>query len=349
MAMTKHRLAATALAALMFLTLTVPLQGLAANKPVLYTAVVTMAYGADSGSGIYPTPDVQKPNQSTRRLGTLRAGSKLEVVDVLPNYVEINYKGGTGFILRKRIDKVVALDPSTTPPYGVVPFRYFSTLDKETPVMAAPDTGAEVLITLQKGARLAFIDMENGWAKLIFKRQYGYVNTALLPDLQMVAPSPEGGDSQTPIAVYTSFYNIATNDANLNRMINLEVCGQRMARVMQPGEMLDFNKTVGPFHPRYGYKTAPGLVDGELVDSTGGGSCQASSTLYNVVLQLTGLTVTARAPHGNDGAPYLPHGVDASSGDLNFIFRNDYSFPIRIDYHVQDGAYFIAIYREVAA
>ncbi len=349
MAMRKARLTAVAFAALVLITLIAPLQGLAAKKPVLYTAIVTMAYGADSGSGVYPTPDVQRPDQSTRRLGTLRAGTKLEVVDVLPNYAEINYQGKTGFILRKRIDKVVALDPSTTPPYGVVPFRYFTTLDKETPVMAAPDSSSEVLITLQKDAKLAFIDMQNGWAQLIFKRQYGYVNTALLPDLQMVAPSPETGDNQTPIAVYTSFYNIATNDANLNRMINLEVCGERMARVMQPGELLDFNKTVGPFHPRFGYKTAPGLVDGELVDSTGGGSCQASSTLYNVVLQLTGLTVTARAPHGNDGAPYLPHGVDASSGDLNFIFRNDYNFPVRIDYHVQDGAYYIAIYREVAA
>jgi len=114
---------------------------------------------------------------------------------------------------------------------------------------------------------------------------------------------------------------------------------------MQPGEVLNFNQTVGPFRPSSGYKEANGLFEGELIATYGGGSCQVSSTLYNAVLQLTGLTVIARAPHGANGAPYLPHGVDASSGDLNFIFRNDYGFPVRVSSHVQDGALFIAIYR----
>ena len=118
-----------------------------------------------------------------------------------------------------------------------------------------------------------------------------------------------------------------------------------MNRVMQPGDVLDFNNSVGPFNAGNGYFQAPALYEGEVVPAYGGGSCQASSTLYNVVLQLTGLTVTARAPHGADGAPYLPHGVDASSGDLNFIFRNDYDFPVRITSHVQDGVLFVAIYR----
>ncbi|MDD3109161.1 MAG: VanW family protein, partial [Eubacteriales bacterium] len=77
-----------------------------------------------------------------------------------------------------------------------------------------------------------------------------------------------------------------------------------------------------------------------------GGSCQVSSTLYNAVLQLTGLTVLRRAPHGANGIAYLPHGVDASSGGLNFVFRNDYPFPVRIYAHVQDGSLFVAFYKE---
>jgi vancomycin resistance protein YoaR len=82
-----------------------------------------------------------------------------------------------------------------------------------------------------------------------------------------------------------------------------------------------------------------------VFDVYGGGSCQVSSTLYNVVLQLSGLTVLRRAPHGSNGAKYLPHGVDASSGMLNFVFRNDYPFPISIAAHTQDGSLFIAIYK----
>lgn len=321
----------------------------AAPKPVLYNGTITRVYGNDSVSYVYPTPDVQSPNASTKRLGSLRAGTPIQIVDVLPNYVEIRYGKGTGFVIRKRVDNVVAVNPATTPRYGTVVSRYYTTLDREVHVKAAPHHGAEDLITLQAGAKLAFIDVQDGWGQLIFKRQFGYVDTSLLPDLAMVAPREEMGDRDTPIAVYTSFYNIATTEMNLNRIENLKVCGQRMDRLMQPGESLDFNNTVGPFSPRNGYLESWGLLDGELTPSYGGGSCQVSSTLYNVVLQLTGLTVLARAPHGNDGAPYLPHGVDASSGGLNFIFRNDYGFPIRITSHVQDGALFVAIYRELSA
>lgn len=320
----------------------------APRKPVLYRATVTRVYGDDSVSYVYPTPDVLKPSAATKRIGTLRAGAAIEIVDVLPNYVEIVYGKGTGFLVRKRVDNVVALDTATTPRYGTVVSRYYTTIDREIHVKEFPDATSETLITLQKGTQLAFIDITDGWGQLIFKRQFGYVNTALLPDLKMVAPNEEAGDKDTPIGVYNSFYNIATTDMNLNRIENLKLCGQRMDRVMRPGESLDFNNTVGPFNNKTGYLTSWGLVDGELTPSVGGGSCQVSSTLYNVVLQLTGLTVLVRAPHGNDGAPYLPHGVDASSGDLNFIFRNDYSFPIRITSHVQDGVLFVAIYREAA-
>jgi len=65
-----------------------------------------------------------------------------------------------------------------------------------------------------------------------------------------------------------------------------------------------------------------------------------------VILQLNGVTVLRRAPHGANGIKYLPHGVDASSGMLNLVFRNDYSFPISITAHVQDGSLFVAIYKD---
>jgi vancomycin resistance protein YoaR len=64
-----------------------------------------------------------------------------------------------------------------------------------------------------------------------------------------------------------------------------------------------------------------------------------------VALQLPGITIVERNPHGASGAKYLPHGMDASSGDLNFIIRNDFRFPVRIEGSVHDFALFIAIYR----
>lgn len=321
----------------------------ASRKTVLYTASITTAYGSDSATVVYHTPDALKPNSSVPRLGTLKPGSPIEIVDVQPNYVEILFGNSTGFVLRMRIENVIAVNPAITPRYGTVVSRYYTVLDSEAEVKSEPDAGSETLITLQAGTYLGFVDISDGWARLIFKRQYGYVSTDLLPSLYMVAPTEALAEEDTPIAVYNSFYNIAENEMNLNRIENLKVGSVRMDRVMQPGESMDFNGSVGPFTARNGYLKAWGLFEGELVPSSGGGSCQISSTLYNAVLPLNGLTVLARAPHGLNGAPYLPHGVDASSGGLNFIFRNDYNFPVRIVSHVQDGVLYIAIYKEMTS
>lgn len=341
-----HKQILAALCALLVvMTVNIPAAS-AEDKSVLYRATITAAYGMNSGTAVYADPDVQKPDGSTPRLGLLKAGTSIDIIDVLPNYAEILYNEDTGFVLRKRIEHVTALNPSTTPRYGTTVSRYYAELDRSTEVKAGRSSDSLTLITLQAGAILGFIDIIDGWAQLIYHRQYAYVSTDDLSGLSMVAPKEEIGSADTPIAVYNSFYNIAENKMNLNRIENLRTSCVRMNRVMAPGEILNFNASVGPFNARNGYLTSWGLLDGELVPSTGGGSCQVSSTLYNVVLQLTGLTVLARAPHGLDGASYLPHGVDATSGGLNFIIRNDYDFSIRIDSHVQDGALFIAIYKE---
>lgn len=339
------RFALVVLTAILCLTTLPAVQ--ASDKPVIYTGNITTIYGSHSASGVYFDASVQRPQPTTKRMNTLQAGTRIDIVDVLPNYVEIRQGNRTGFVLRHRIENVHPVNPSTTPPYGVTAMKYYTTLDKETIVRAEPDGASDALITLQAGTRLAFMDVNNGWAQLVFKRRYGYVNTADLQELRMPAPNLEEANNDMPLAVFNSFYDISTTGSNPNRIINLMVCGQRTDRVMQPGETLDFNGSVGPFSARNGYVKANALYEGEVVLSSGGGSCQSSSTLYNAVLQLPGLTITARAPHGANGMPYLPHGMDASSGDLNFIFRNDYDFPVRIESHVQDGAYFIAIYKVV--
>ena len=314
-----------------------------AGTEVLYNAKITTNF-ANSTTKVYA-----KPDKDSKVLADYKPGRAIEIVEVLPNFVGIKMGGKVGYVLRHRIMDPVALDPVNTPRFGTALNRYFATMTRETEVKAAPDSASETLITLQKGAQLGFLDVQEGWARLILIRQYGYVDTRVLVALEMVAPVENKGTADVPIAVYNSFYNIAQTESNINRMSNLAVGGERMSKVIQPGQSLDFNAEVGPFRASNGYKPAGGLVDGELVfDVYGGGSCQVSSTLYNAVLQLTGLTVLRRAPHGANGAPYLPHGVDASSGGLNFVFRNDYPFPVRIRAHVQDGSLFVAFYKEAS-
>ncbi len=326
------------LAALLVLLSVLP--ALAAGKKVLYTAKIS-TYFPNSTTLVYA-----KPDKDSAVLANYQPGQAIQIVDVQPNYVGILLGSRVGWVLRHRIMEPVAVDFKNTPRFGTAFNRFFAVIGEDVSVKASPDSDSETLITLTRGAMIGFLDVTDGWARTIFKRQYGYVDTRLLPELMMVAQSEEDGTSEIPIAVYNSFYDISENENNANRINNLIVGGERMSRMIEPGQSLDFNNEVGPFTAKNGYKPAGGLVDGELVfDVYGGGSCQVSSTLYNAVLQLNGLTVLRRAPHGANGAKYLPHGVDASSGGLNFVFRNDYAFPVSIKTHVQDGSLFIAFYK----
>ena len=305
------------------------------TKTVLYNAIITRNY-PNSTTTVYTSM-----NKNSKKLGYFRAGNKIQVTAVYPGWVEILYKNGTGYVLRNRVDEVVAVDSVNTPPYGVEKYQFWTVICQETPVLDAPDSSGTVLSTLTEGAKLAIIGVESGWAKCIYHRQYAWVDTRLLDELLPVAEDPDYATEDTPISVFVSFYN-----TNEDRISNLRVACTRLERTMQPGEELNFNKSVGPFTKANGYLPAPVLIDGQTKQGYGGGSCQISSTLYNTVLQLPGINVLERHPHGASAASYLPHGVDASSGDLNFRIRNDYDFPIRIEASCHDYALFMAIYKE---
>ena len=302
----------------------------------LYNAIITYNY-ASSYTNVYTQMDTE-----SEVLTKYYAGHSLKVTAVYPNWAEIQYRDGVAYVLRHRIDRVTPVNVRTTPPYGVWVNQYYTIADRDIRIYAEKSADSELLTVLTKGARLALIGVEDGWGVVVYKRQYGYVDTSLLSALYPVSPDAETEtDPTVPIAVYCSFYS-----DNVTRTSNLAVCCKRLNRVMKPGESLDFNGSVGPFNKENGYLPAPVLIDGETRQGYGGGSCQVSSTIYNTVLQLPGITVTERHPHGSNGAPYLPHGTDASSGDLNFKFRNDYAFPVRVEGSIHDFCLFIAFYRE---
>lgn len=111
-------------------------------------------------------------------------------------------------------------------------------------------------------------------------------------------------------------------------------------RVIQPGAVFSFNKTVGSWTSDRGYVKAPVSYDGELIPSWGGGVCQTSSTLYNAAL-LAGMEIVERHRH-QFPARYVAVGQDAAVAQYNidFKFRNPYSHPVKIDASVEgDGLY----------
>lgn len=290
---------------------------------------------------IYSSPEDESA------IGRIPEGKRFRLYAAYPSWAYVEYDNIFGYIRRSCIDHADPVDATVTPPYGVDFYQYTGIVRNEAEVKSEPG-GGETLITLCEGARVAFIGIEEGWGKLIFKRQYGYIDTNLLSEIIPTYDRPEAAECDQPIAAFVSFYKITDDEANIGRMANIAVaCEKLSAMVFYPGSILDFNAQVGPYTQANGYHKAIVLVDGGTSINYGGGTCQVSSTLYNAVLQLPGLTVTQRRAHGPSGASYLPHGVDAAVGnkELNFKFRNDYPFPVRIDASSQDGALYISIYK----
>lgn len=128
------------------------------------------------------------------------------------------------------------------------------------------------------------------------------------------------------------------HNTNENRNTNLRIlCAALNGVVIQPGEEFSYNECLGERTEEKGYKAAPAYSGSRLVDSIGGGVCQGSSTLYNCVL-LADLEVVTRLCHGAT-VSYLPIGLDAAVnwGTTDFVFRNNWNFPVKIEAEVADG------------
>lgn len=312
---------------------------MAATQDVLYRGIITRRY-ENSTTSVY-----KKMDKDSKVLKYMTPGAKIEILAIYPDWVAIRYGSkGVAYVLRNRIDVTETVDPAKTPAYPAMPQAYYAVIDRTVEVKADKNADSETLQILTPGAKVALEGVEEGWARLIHKREYGYIDTRQLSALYPVASNELTADGSQPLAVFHSFFK---DDPPRNN--NLAVASAFISQVMQPGQVMNFNDTVSPFSAANGYQLAGVLINGELDAGYGGGSCQVSSTLWDTLMQLPGFTVLMRKPHGDNAASYLPHGMDASSGtkELNFIFRNDYDFPIRIEASTHDLCLFVAIYKEM--
>ena len=252
---------------------------------------------------------------------------------------------GVYYLGRHNVEEITPVSEDI-PPYGVIENRFIATTARQTSLLVSPENGAEALGTYPAGTRISLWMIRDGWAVVPYNRLVGYLYVGDLMDLTPVAPSIEDAEPGDILAAFTTFYSTKTTELNLGRMENMRVGCAYIDQTYEPGYEFDFNNVAGPYRYSRGYKDAPVLIDGQTVGGSGGGTCQVSTTLYNVLLQLSdGITIIWRRPHGPGGAKYAPHGVDAAVGaeNLNLEFRNDFDFPITIESTVNSGALCICI------
>lgn len=117
---------------------------------------------------------------------------------------------------------------------------------------------------------------------------------------------------------------------------------------LYPGDEFSTYETVAPFSQANGYFLAGSYLNGQVVDSLGGGICQVSTTLYNAVL-LSELEVTERHNHSMI-VTYVDPSADAAiseSAGKDFRFVNNTDAPIYIEgYTTTDKEIVFTIYGE---
>jgi hypothetical protein len=95
---------------------------------------------------------------------------------------------------------------------------------------------------------------------------------------------------------------------------------------------------VGDRTEKEGYRVAPVIQGGELIDGLAGGMCQIASTLHAAAF-FAGLEIVSSTPHSRPSA-YIPMGLDSTvvypTTDLKL--RNPYDFPVVMHYQVNQGS-----------
>lgn len=102
--------------------------------------------------------------------------------------------------------------------------------------------------------------------------------------------------------------------------------------IVNDGETFSFCGTIGNPTADKGYEEADSFdADGNTVKTLGGGNCQVSSTLYNVVLQISDLEVKERHAHIKP-VHYVEKDKDATVayGSVDFKFKNNTGSKIKI-------------------
>lgn len=321
-----------------------------AKSPAIYKCKIR-----SENPRIFKVMDMEQKNSNV--LYSRNGGiGDVDVLYVGLRWLIVRKDGKIGYVLRQWVEKesIKPVDPVNTPPFNVQKHAYTAVTAKPCHVRrdmsfneGTEDDGNNYVI-LQPGTRITVWKFYDGWAVVNYWREYGYIDPTELTDLKPVSPTDEELYEDCPIAAYTSYYKMDQTTNNISRIQNIKRGCELVSIVLGPGERFDGNKLMGPYVKSRGYEPAIVMWKGKSVLGYGGGTCQVSSTLYNAAIQLPGIRIDYRRPHGGNGATYLPIHCDAAVGteQLNLKFTNMYDFPIRIEACTSsDGALSMRIYR----
>ena len=150
--------------------------------------------------------------------------------------------------------------------------------------------------------------------------------------LKFIEPEVQVKDLGNDIFIHTlGSFTSNYKESNVNRSTNVKLASDKINNViLLPGEEFSYNQVVGKRTFENGFREASIYTSAGVVNGLGGGICQVSSTLYNAVLRAN-LEIVERRNHSY-AVSYVPLGTDAtvSYGSIDFRFKNNRTYPIKI-------------------
>lgn len=161
--------------------------------------------------------------------------------------------------------------------------------------------------------------------------------TVVMPTLT----TKQAKQCDTKIAEFSTQYK----GAGSGRVQNLIAGAAHLnGRVILPGEEFSAAAALMPFTEENGYAAGGTYIDGQLLESIGGGVCQLSSTLYNALLY-TKLEITKRSPHSMPVGYVLPGRDAAIAGNYkDLCFRNVMEAPVLLLCEAAEGCVRVTLY-----
>ena len=182
-------------------------------------------------------------------------------------------------------------------------------------------TGHVLDVPKSKEAVLNFL--QNSW-------DYGRASIDLVVTLQEPKGNAETlGKVKDILGTATTSYK----SSGASRVTNVKTGGSHLNGItLYPGEQCSVLEAITPFSEANGYALAGSYLNGQVVESLGGGICQVSTTLYQAVLRAE-LQVDERINHSMI-VGYVEPSEDAAiseSGGKDFKFTNNREYPVYIE------------------
>lgn len=177
----------------------------------------------------------------------------------------------------------------------------------------------------------------------IKEQLYHMVSTMQSGDIEItpqpIQPQVTVADLKKQVALRGTATTDISSKSTQERTDNIRRCFELInGYVLNPGATFSFNNVVGMRTVKNGFFEADEYVRGEVVKGIGGGSCQASTTLYQAAVR-AGMKITEREPHSME-VNYCEYGKDAtvywySNHKIDLAFRNTSDSPVYIVAAVQ--------------